>query len=446
MRFPLVYVTRHSVALYVLALSLFCGALPAGAQQVRIPLPKKSKYTPVQALNRDGVTALKKHDIGKAKRLFYKAYLIDPNDPFTLNNLGYVAELEGSLDRAQRYYDQAQANTSEAVIDKSTAEEMQGKTVATVAGHTAEGPMKVNGLNSEALGLLNRDRAPEADVVLQQALKLDPNNPFTLNNMGFAKEKEGELEEAIKYYDRSAATNSREPIVIAFNKNWRGKPISDVADRNADDCRKELSKAQDLRDRVARLNVRGVSAMNRNDRKAARTSFEQAYKLDPNNSFAINNMGYLAELEGDKETAQSYYEQAQQAERARQKVMVSTRPELEGQTSGQVAAQSSTLVESTFAARASARRSSGAPPVLKTRDNRNVIEPKTKPSSNITPPEFRHPPEDQEAPIVATPQSDQPANQNPPELKTRPQQQQPQQQQLPPASQPQPPNKQPPQN
>ncbi len=79
---------------------------------------------------------------------------------------------------------------------------MQGKTVANVAGHTAEGAMKVNELNSEALGLLNRDRAPEADVVLQAALKLDPNNPFTLNNMGFAKEKEGELESAIRYYEQ----------------------------------------------------------------------------------------------------------------------------------------------------------------------------------------------------------------------------------------------------
>src|SRR4029077_7796393 len=113
--------------------------------------------------------------------------------------------------RAQRYYDQAQANTSEAVIDRSTAEEVQGKTVASVAGHTAEGPMKVNELNSEALGLLNRDRAPEADVVLQQALKIDPKNPFTLKNMGYAKEKEGEIEEAIRYYARSAARGSREP-------------------------------------------------------------------------------------------------------------------------------------------------------------------------------------------------------------------------------------------
>ncbi|MCU1220531.1 MAG: Tetratricopeptide repeat protein, partial [Candidatus Angelobacter sp.] len=366
MRSPFAYVVASSV----LALSLLCGGFPAQAQQLRIPLPKKSKFTPVQQLNRDGVAALKKHDIGKAKRLFYKAYLIDPNDPFTLNNLGYVSELEGSLERAQRYYDQAKANTSEAVIDRSTAQEVQGKTVASVAGHTAEGPMKVNELNSEALGLLNRDRAPEADVVLQTALKIDPKNPFTLNNMGFAKEKEGELESAIRYYDSSAATGSREPIVIAFNKSWRGKPISEVAAQNADKSRKELSKNQDMQARVARLNLRGVSAMNRNDRKNARDNFQQAYKLDPKNSFAINNMGYLAELEGDKETAQSYYEQAQRAERARQKVMVSTRPEVEGQTVGHVAEQSTTLVESSFTARAEARRRGGAPPALKTRDNR----------------------------------------------------------------------------
>ena len=414
----------------VLALSLLCGGFAAQAQELRIPLPKKSKFTPVQQLNRDGVAALKKHDIGKAKRLFYKAYLIDPNDPFTLNNLGYVSELEGSRDRAERYYDQAKANTSEAVIDRSTSQDAQGKTVASVAGHTAEGPMKVNELNSEALGLLNRDRAPEADVVLQAALKIDPKNPFTLNNMGFAKEKEGELESAIRYYDNSAATGSREPIVIAFNKSWRGKPISEVAQQNADKSRKELSKAQDMQARVARLNLRGVSAMNRNDSKAARDSFEQAYKMDPNNSFALNNMGYLSELQGDTETAQSFYEQAQRAERARQKVMVSTRPEVEGQTVGHVAEQSTTLVESSFEAKAEARRRSGAPPALRTRDNRIIVEPKTAPpKTNTTPSEFRRTPQNQEEEPIAAPQSDQPqpnqppANNNEPQLKTRPAQQ-----------------------
>jgi Flp pilus assembly protein TadD len=417
----------RSPLLTLLALSVLSVAMQAGAQQIRIPLPKKSKYTPVQALNRDGVAALKKHDISKAKRAFYKAYLIDPNDPFTLNNLGYVAELEGNLDRAQRYYDQAQANTSEAVIDRSTAEEVQGKPVAKIAGHTAEGPMKVNQLNSEALGLLHQDRAPEADVVLQQALKIDPNNPFTLNNLGFAKEKEGEIEEAIRYYDRSAATGSREPIVIAFNKDWRGKPISEVAARNAEESRKELSKAQNLQDQVARLNLRGVSAMNRNDRKTAREDFEKAYKLDPNNSFTINNMGYLAELEGDKETAQSYYDQARRAKRASAKIVVSTRPEVEGHPVGQVAEQSTALVESSFAAQAESRRRSGAVPALRTRDNRIVVEPKTPvhPSTDFTPPEYRQPqPNNGEEPVVATPQSDQPPQQQGPVLKTRPPQQQ----------------------
>ena len=419
--------------LLLLALTMLYGVMQAGAQEIRIPLPKKSKYTPVQALNRDGVAALKKHDISKAKRLFYKAYLIDPNDPFTLNNLGYVAELEGNLDRAQRYYDQAQANTSEAVIDRSTSEDVQGKPVAKIAGHTAEGPLKVNQLNSEALGLLRQDRAPEADVVLQQALKLDSNNPFTLNNLGFAKEKEGELEEAIRYYDRSAATGSREPIVIAFNKDWRGKPISEVAERNAEASRKELSKGQDLQAKVARLNLRGVSAMNRNDRQQARRDFEQAYKLDPNNSFTINNMGYLAEMEGDKETAQSYYDQARRARRAGSKIVVSTRPEVEGRPVGQVAEQSTALVESSFAAQAEARRRSGAAPALRTRDNRIVVEPKTPvhPSTEFTPPEYRQPqPNNGEEPVVAAPQSDQPPQQQGPVLKTRPpQKQQPDQQQ-----------------
>src|SRR5438477_674015 len=134
----------------ILGLCLFSFTI-SQAQNLRIPLPKKSKFTPVQQLNRDGVDALKKHNIDRAKRLFYKAYLVDPNDPFTLNNLGYVSELEGDMERAQRYYDQAQANTSDAEVDKSTSEEAKGQAVAKIAGRTGEGPLNVNQMNSEAI-------------------------------------------------------------------------------------------------------------------------------------------------------------------------------------------------------------------------------------------------------------------------------------------------------
>jgi Flp pilus assembly protein TadD len=47
---------------------------------------------------------VKKQRYEKAAELFYKAYLYDPSDPFTLNNLGYVSELQGELDRAHKFY------------------------------------------------------------------------------------------------------------------------------------------------------------------------------------------------------------------------------------------------------------------------------------------------------------------------------------------------------
>ncbi len=367
---------------------LYMFAAPAASQEKHLPLPKRSSYTPVQQLNRDGVRALQRHDLSKAKRLFYKAYLIDPNDPFTLNNLGYAAELEGDLDRAQRYYDQAGTNTSEAIVDRATDKQTEGKVVAKVAGQTARGAMQVNQLNCEAVRLLNNDRAPEADLVLQRALKLDPKNPFTLNNMGFAKEKEGELEEAIQNYTRAAATRSKEPVVVTSNNDWRGKPIWEVADRNAEETRRHLAKNNDVAGQVARLNLRGVSAMNRNDRKLARQDFQKAYRLDPSNSFTINNMGFLAELDGDKETAQTYYRQAQSAERAKAKVGVATRAEAEGHELRQVAEQSTSLVSASLEAQAEAKRQSGAPLTLKTRNNRPVVEkPRAKPTPSPQPPE-----------------------------------------------------------
>jgi Flp pilus assembly protein TadD len=408
----------HLLTTSIVSLVLVAGS--AHAQQLRLPLPKKSKFTPVQQLNRDGVNALQKHNVDKAKRYFYKAYLIDPNDPFTLNNLGYVAELEGDVDRAQRYYDQAQANTSDALVDRSTEPLDLGKPVAKIAGRTAEGPMRVNELNSQAVRLLNEDRAPEADLLLQQALKIDNSNPFTLNNMGFAKEKEGELEEAIRSYSMSAQTGSREPVIVTVNKQWRGKPISEVAAQNAENARKELDRGNNTDDRVARLNLRGVSAMNRNDRKAAREYFQQAYSVDPRNSFTINNMGFLAELEGDKETASSFYGQAQAARHAGARVAVSTRPEAEGRAVGQVAGQSTALVDSEMEAIAEAKRRSGAPPVLHTRDNRPVAE---KPRPANTTPDITRQPSQEETPEPAAPQSDQP-----PQLKQRPPQPSPQRQ------------------
>jgi hypothetical protein len=136
--------------------------------------------------------------------------------------------------------------------------------------------------------------------------------------------------------------------------------------------------------------------MNRNDRKTARADFLAAYRLDSGNSFAINNMGFLAELDGDKETAQTYYEQAQDALRSHAKVAVATRVDVEGREMRYVAQESSELMESSIEAKAEVRRTTGGRPTLKTR---STDRPK-----NYTPPEFRNPqPQKQNEPTPQPP-------------------------------------------
>ncbi len=369
-------VPRRSIAISPLLAGL---AVSASAGDVRISIPKRTKPTPVQKLNQEGVKEVEKHAYKRAKALFYKAYLIDPNDLFTLNNLGYIAELEGQADRAQRYYDLAQAQGSEAVVYKSTERAAVGQPVDKIAGNAADAKMQVNRINVYAIGLLQKDQAPEADLALQKALRLDPTNPFTLNNLGFAREKEGELEDAYKYYVEAANQHSNTPIVVSLKSSWRGKSISDVAAGNSEKVRSLMAHEQDVRAQVARLNTRGVAAINRNDYKLARQYFEQAYKLEPRNAFALNNMGYLAEMDGDRETADYYYDKAKEADQSSMKVAYATRKDVEGMKLASVAGDSDDAVMKATEEAASLRRAEGGPVVLRYRNNQPVMEPATPP-------------------------------------------------------------------
>ena len=394
-------------------------AVAASAGDVRIPIPKRSKPTPVQKLNQEGVKEIEKHEYKKAKALFYKAYLIDPNDPFTLNNLGYIAELEGQADRAQRYYDLAQAQGSDAVVYKSTERAAIGKPVDQIAGSAADAKMQVNRINVYAIGLLQKDQAPEADLALQKALKLEPNNPFTLNNLGFAREMEGELEQAYQFYSEAANQHSDTPIVVTVKKSWRGKGISQIAEGNANKVQNLMQHEQSVVARVARLNTRGVNAINRNDYKLARQYFQEAYKLDPRNAFALNNMGYLAEMDGDRETADYYYDKAKDADQSSMRVVYASRKDVEGMKMASVAGDSDDAVNRATEEQAALRRAEGGPVVLRYRNNQPVMEPATPPKplpENPTPAptasggELLQPLPENEQPAAAQPNNGQPSS------------------------------------
>jgi len=279
----------------------------------RLNLPKRGKLTPIQKLNREGVKEVQKRHLEKAKKLFYEAYLIDPNDPFTLNNLGYISELEGDADRALRYYQLSSKNASEATIDVSSRPELKGRPLQEAFTQLNIPALKNNKANVEAISLLGKGRIAEAEDALKQALNADPHNPFTLNNMGFVMESEGDLQSALKYYSAAASLHSSDVVLVSPNQKWRGKPISEVASDNARAVSRTIAKGEDLQAQIARLNLRGVAALNHNDPQAAKQFFQEAYKLDPQNAFSLNNMGYVSELEGDRETAETYYADSRSA-------------------------------------------------------------------------------------------------------------------------------------
>jgi Flp pilus assembly protein TadD len=410
---------RFLVLCSILTALLVAVAAPASAESsLRIPLPARSKPTPVQKFNRDGVKAIQKHQFDKAKECFYHAYLLDPDDPFTLNNLGYVAELQGDVDRAQRYYELAEKNSSPAMVASSNVPSMKGKPFADAVRGTKDGNFEANRANVEAIRLLSHNRIQESEALLQKSLAQNPRDPFTLNNLGYAKENEGELKDALQYYQAAAQLHSKDLVIVTVNPSWRGHPISEIAEGNAKAVERELKRRETLDQQVARLNLRGVSALNRNDPETAQRYFEQAYQLNSEDAFTLNNMGYVAELTGDRETADEFYAKARHAQRAKDKVTLSTQPEMQGLRLNAVAGINDDKVENKIESIAEARRRMGGPILLKHRNGAAVNEPEAVPQ---TPPGSETAPQPQPAPAVQpkaqpAPQPPSPYSPEPPKL------------------------------
>lgn len=352
----------------------------AFAHDIKIEIPKRSHLTPVQRLNRDGVEALRKHDYEKAEKIFYKAYLYDPDDPFTLNNLGYISELKGEVQRAHDFYTLASQHASDAVIARSTPESLRGKSMQAALA-VPQLPMQMNHDNVEAVRLLSLGRAAEADLVLQQALKRDPNNVFTVNNLGVAREAEGETQDALRLFEKAARSHSDATAIVTLSKQWRGKRVTEMAAQNAKRLRAVMATENTVAAQVALLNLRGVSALNRNDVQTAIRDFRQAYKLDPTDAFVLNNIGYVSELQGDRETAQFYYDEAARAGGANTVVGLATSQSAQGRALFQVADNNNSAVTNQLTHEQETRRRQRAPAVLLRRDNSIVQEPVSPPQN-----------------------------------------------------------------
>lgn len=362
-----------------------------GREGLKITIPRRSELTPVQKLNREGVEAVRKHQFDKAGSLFYKAYLYDPTDPFTLNNLGFMSELQGQLDKAQSFYDLASKQGSNADIDRSNTKGLQGKPMKAAFENLQDVPMRVNRMNVDAMVLLSQNRGFEAVALLNSALKFDPQNPFTLNNLGVADEAIGDYDNALKNYSYSADQNSSEPVIVTLDNSWRGRPVSKMSADSARRLRKHLQDMSESEARAVMYTMRGVSAANRNDWPAAREAFLRAYSINPSSAFSLNNRGYVAEHDGDLETAQFFYEKARRAEDAQARIGMATERIAEGKPLAPIASDSNRKVDDQLEQYSRERRRETGPVELTPRGGSN------------TPDQSPSPQTPQQAPSPATP-------------------------------------------
>lgn len=373
-------IARYSATLA--CIGLFAGALPVSAKDhFTLNIPLRSKMSPVQKLNREGVEAVRKNNYEKAEQLFYKAYLYDPADPFTLNNLGYVAELQGQLDRAHMYYQLATEQGCDAPIDLSSMDSLKGKPMRAAYDVLQDLPMRVNRMNLDAMRLVEQNHPFEAVALLNDALKLDPYNPFTMNNLAVADEGLGDFEGALKYYNQVADLHSSERVTVTEDKNWRGKPISEMAAASAKRLKNHLETMPPAELEAARYSVRGVYEANENQWEAARQDFLRAYEADPNSAFSLNNRGYVAEQDGDLETAQFFYEKAWRAADADARVGLATNGYAKGQRVIDVATDSDGKVDEALDVYHRERRRENGPVELTPRNGAQVT-PNSQPQSS----------------------------------------------------------------
>ena len=85
------------------------------------------------SLTRDAVLAYRTGDVDKFKSNMKEAHEIDPEDPYVLNNMGFIYEMEGKKAEALSHYKEAAQKAGNRTVDVSQVREQEGRQLKDVA-------------------------------------------------------------------------------------------------------------------------------------------------------------------------------------------------------------------------------------------------------------------------------------------------------------------------
>jgi Flp pilus assembly protein TadD len=214
---------------------------------------------------------------------------------------------------------------------------------------------------------------------------VDPHNAFTLNNLGVAYESVADLDNALRYYQEAADTGSKELALVTADSSWRGHSVSAMARESVHRLQQQRRSVDPAQAKAVMYTLRGIRAENANNWTEARQDFLQAYSLQPSSAFTLNNRGYVAEREGDLETAQFFYQRAQRAPDSTAKVGIATRLSAKGQPLIAVADQSNGKVDDALEVYSRQRKQPSAPVELTPRGGSSEESPNPQPDNRPSP-------------------------------------------------------------
>ncbi|OUL37658.1 hypothetical protein BV372_01475 [Nostoc sp. T09] len=148
-------------------------------------------------------------------------------------------------------------------------------------------------------------RLEEAIASYQTALRLDPNNASAHNNLGSALSNQGKLEEAIASYQTALRLNPND----AYPHNNLGGALSKQGKLEAAIASYQTALRLDPNLAYAHNNL-GYALYKQGKLEAAIASYQTALHLDPNNAYAHNNLGLTLSKQGKLEAAIASYQTA----------------------------------------------------------------------------------------------------------------------------------------
>ncbi len=226
----------------------------------------------------DGFKALRGNQLQTAAAEFTAVLQQSPNDADALVGLGYVRLDQKRFNDALTYFDKAlkvdpqRQDASEGeknasfwlAMQRGAGEQQQHHSEAAIAAfQSALGlrPFDDGALLGVANALVEERRYSEAEAKFRQVLAHDPKNADALAGLGFVRLNQGRFKEAQTFF---AQVQKLDPSRKDVDQGYRNARFWSI--------------------------MRQAAALNRQDPKAAASTYEQALLLDPNDKDALDGL------------------------------------------------------------------------------------------------------------------------------------------------------------